>query len=88
MATDTILSIRTNSVLKNKAKKKFASFGLDLSTGINMYLSDIVRGEFKPVSAVRVVPKKTMREWEKRVKQAKKEKGYSNMKDLMDALNS
>lgn len=87
MATDTILSVRMKSSVKNKAKKVFANFGLDLSTGINMYLNDIVKGEVKPSSGIRRVPDHIMEKWEKEIKWAKKHrKAFNSVDELMADL--
>lgn len=39
----TTIQVRTNEVVKEKARKIFSELGLDLSTGINLYLVQVVK---------------------------------------------
>ncbi len=49
MATKTaILNVRTDMVTKRAAQRVFKQMGLDLSTGINMYLSRVAQDKMMP----------------------------------------
>ena len=88
MASDTVLSIRTSSDLKNKAKHIFAGYGLDVSSGVNMYLRDIVAGRTRPSSDIKYVEQKILEKWEKGIRANSKAPGFKSMDDLMAYLNS
>lgn len=45
---NTTLQIRTNKKTKEKAKKIFNDLGLDMSSGINLFLSQVVNTESIP----------------------------------------
>ena len=86
---DATISIRTNSVVKNKAIKILNSRGLNLSTALNMYLADLANKKTFPVSDMRYVKDEIMEKWEKEFQHAKKYgKSFSSVEDLMkDLLN-
>ncbi len=86
---DTTISIRTNSIIKNKAIKILNSRGLSLSTALNMYLSDLANKKTFPVSDMRYVKDSIVDRWEREFQYAKKYgKSFSNLDDLMkDLLN-
>ena len=48
MAKTAILSIRTDAATKKAAHKVFAQMGLDLSTGVHMYLTRIAQDKAMP----------------------------------------
>ena len=49
MATKTaIVNVRTNAATKLAAKRVFEKMGLDLSTGVNMYLSRVAQDKAMP----------------------------------------
>ncbi|TSD02977.1 MAG: Toxin-antitoxin system, antitoxin component, ribbon-helix-helix fold protein [Parcubacteria group bacterium Athens0714_16] len=45
---NTTLQIRTNKKTKDKAKKIFNNLGLDMSSGINLFLAQVVNTESIP----------------------------------------
>lgn len=46
--TKTTISIRTNAATKRAAQKVFTKLGLDLSTGVNMYLARVAQDQAMP----------------------------------------
>lgn len=44
----TTISIRTNTATKRAAQKVFTKLGLDLSTGVNMYLTRVAQDQAMP----------------------------------------
>lgn len=85
----TTISIRTNSALKKKASKIFDSYGLNMSSAFNMYMTDIVEGRTRPTSDIRYVPDHIMERWEKEKNEAVKSgKYFTNVKDFMLDLKS
>ena len=48
MATKTTINVRTELKTKPEAQRVFKRMGLDLSTGVNMYLSRVVQDKAVP----------------------------------------
>ena len=48
MATKTTINVRTELKTKREAQRVFKRMGLDLSTGVNMYLSRVVQDKAVP----------------------------------------
>ena len=86
---DTTISIRTNSVIKNKAIKVLNSRGLNLSTAINMYLSDLANKKTFPVSDMRYVKDSIMDKWEsEKLLALKKGQRYKSTEEYLRYLLS
>ena len=84
---DATISIRTNSIIKNKAIKFLNSRGLNLSTALNMYLADLANKKTFPVPDVRYVKDKIMDEWEKEKRIALRSgKRYKSTEEYMGHL--
>ena len=84
-------SISLDADVKAKAQELFADFGMDLSTAINIFLRQSIRENCIPFSIQREVPNAdtlaAMREAEDMVNHPEKYETFSNMDDLMRALN-
>ena len=84
-------SISLDADVKAKAQELFADFGMDLSTAINIFLRQSIRKNCIPFSIQREVPNAdtiaAMREAEDMVNHPEKYETFSNMDDLMRALN-
>ena len=84
-------SISLDADVKAKAQELFADFGMDLSTSINIFLRQSIRENCIPFSIQREVPNAdtiaAMREAEDMVNHPEKYETFSNMDDLMRALN-
>jgi len=48
MATKTTINVRTDAATKRSAQAVFKKMGLDLSTGVNMYLSRVAQDKAMP----------------------------------------
>ncbi len=48
MAIKTTLNVRTDAVTKREAQKVFKRMGLDLSSGVNLYLTRVVQDKALP----------------------------------------
>lgn len=48
MATKTTINVRTDAATKRAAQSVFKRMGLDLSTGVNMYLSRVAQDKAMP----------------------------------------
>jgi addiction module RelB/DinJ family antitoxin len=89
MSNTATISIRTNPITKTKAMKVLSNFGLDLSTALNMYLSDVAEKRIFPNSGIRIVPKNIMDKWEKEVQdEIKNGKVFYSVSELMQDLKN
>jgi addiction module RelB/DinJ family antitoxin len=82
------LSIRIDKKLKDNAGKTLREMGLDISSGVKMFLSQVVNTRsipFEPKMHYVMTPEQE--KWvRKQVVEAKKSKGYTNVKDLFDDI--
>ena len=83
---NTTINIRIEKKMKDKAQKTLESMGLDLSSGIKLFLNQVVNENgipFKPTknpSAIRA-------EWDREVEEALKNgKRYTSTKAMFDDL--
>lgn len=85
-------SISLDADVKAKAQELFADFGLDLSTAINIFLRQSIRENRIPFSIQREVPNAdtiaAMKEAEDMVNHPERYETFSNMADLMRALDA
>lgn len=89
MANSTI-SIRVNESLKEQAQELFKSWGLDMSTAVNIFLSQTVREQRIPFVIGGEVPNDetvaAMREVEEMAKRG--ERGFFSIEDMIKELES
>lgn len=89
MANSTI-SIRVNESLKEQAQELFKSWGMDMSTAVNIFLSQTVREQRIPFSIGSEVPNAetvaAMREVEEMARRG--ERGFSSIGDMIKELES
>ena len=87
----TTLSIRIDEKTKREARKTLEALGLDLSSAVNMFLNQVVIQQGVPLTLFRVSTKeereKIRKEWDKKVVDAMKTKGYKNVDELFKALD-
>lgn len=75
---NTTIQMRVDSATKSKAQKIFADLGLDMSSGIKLFLSQVVHEKGLPFTVSRD-PKKIREKWDKEVAWALKHgKGYTS----------
>lgn len=83
------INVNVDSKLKKEATNVLNSLGLNMSTAINMFLTQVVKRDGIPFEIVNPNPSKVML---KALKEAEiiakdsKRKGYSNMDDLIKSL--
>ena len=83
------INIRISYSLKKQAVNLYNKLGLNMSTAINMFLAESVRTNSLPLSLKLNIPnKETLKavEESKKIIKNKKVKGYTNIKDLREAL--
>lgn len=81
---NTVINIRTNTDIRDRAKKVFSEMGLSTSAGINIFLHQVLAEKglpFTPTSD----PKKLRARWDAQVTEALKSKKYLNAKSVLRA---
>lgn len=82
---NTVINIRTNKEVHNKAQKVFSSLGISTSAGVNMFLRQVVMEKgipFVPTTNT----KKIKERWDNQVALAKKSKRYEDAKSALGEL--
>lgn len=83
---DTVINIRTNKEIREKARKVFSSIGISTSAGVNMFLHQVVAEKGLPFTPT-VDARKIREKWDKDVKEAiKSGKRYTNARELLHDL--
>lgn len=82
----TQINVRVEEKTKKAAMRIFDELGLDLSTGVNIFLNQVVVDKGLPFRPSKN-PAALVAEWDREVAWARKHgKKYSNVKDLMKDL--
>lgn len=80
---DTVINIRTNKKVRNKAKKVFSSLGISTSAGVNMFLNQVAIEKGLPFTPT-IDTKKLKEKWDKEVKEALASgKSYRTAEELL-----
>ena len=83
---NTVINIRIDKKTKLGAQKTLESMGLDLSTGIKLFLNQVVVEQGIPFTPSKNA-KKIRARWDKEVAEALKNgKSYKSAKEMMDAI--
>lgn len=82
---NTVINIRVDKNTKIKAQKTLESMGLDLSSGIKMFLNQVITEEGIPFTPSKKALK-IRAKWDKEVSEALKGKGYTSTKTMMDDI--
>lgn len=82
---NTVINIRIEKSVKNKAQKTLESMGLDLSSGIKMFLNQVVTDNGIPFTPTKNA-KKIRARWDKEAAEALKGKGYATAREMMDDI--
>ena len=80
----TTLQIRIDENTKRKAKKTFENMGLDISSGVKLFLEQVITTQSIPFSAVTPAGHK-LRNWNRlkmEIAEAKKTKGYRTAEEM------
>ena len=79
----TTLNIRIDPKLKKQASKTLASLGIDTSSAVKMFLTQVVKEKGLPFTPTND-PKKIRSQWDREVAWALKyRKGFTSSKELM-----
>ena len=82
-------NIKIDPVLKREAQELFESFGLSLSSAINMFLRQSVREQAIPFRVGNPLPNlETIKAIEKARKGIGLSKGFTSVSELMEDLNA
>ena len=82
---DTVINIRTNKEIRNKAKKVFSSLGISTSAGVNMFLHQVVLARGLPFTPV-ADAKKIRERWENQIKEARLGKKHKGAREALHGL--
>ncbi len=83
---NTVINVRIEKSAKNKAQKTLESLGLDLSSGIKMFLSQVVEEQGIPFVPTKNAARIRAR-WDKEMAETiKNGKGYNSAKAMFDDL--
>ncbi len=91
MANTSAINVNVDSKLKKEATEVLNSLGLNMSTAINIFLTQVVKRDGIPFEVTNPKPTrkllKALKEAEDIKTGKKKVKSYDNMEDLIKALN-
>lgn len=92
MDNTTNLNVRVDSTLKKKSDMLFKDLGLNMSTAINMFLTQCVKTSSIPFNISEPKPsrqlKRALKEAERIAKHPERYKSYDNIDDLFKDLDS
>lgn len=90
MATDATLTMRIDSTLKRDAERVCSDIGMTLSTAMTIFLKRMVRDSAIPFTLTAVPPetRKAIAESRDIMEHPEKHQGYTDMDELMRALNA
>ena len=83
---NTVINIRIDKKVKAGAQKTLEAMGLDLSSGIKLFLNQVVTEQGIPFTPTKNAAKIRAR-WDREVAEALKNgKSYTNTKDMLDDI--
>ena len=82
---DTVINIRTNKEIRDRAQKVFSSIGISTSAGVNMFLHQVIQENGLPFTPT-IDPKKIRERFDAQVAQAQIGKKYENAKSVLRGL--
>ncbi|MEK7538451.1 MAG: type II toxin-antitoxin system RelB/DinJ family antitoxin [Patescibacteria group bacterium] len=84
----TTVQIRIDPKMKKAANKALQAMGLDMSTGVKLFLAQVVRTNSIPfpVMSADFLPEEKKAELVREAKEALKGKGYRTARELHDAI--
>ncbi len=86
MSKTQTLQIRIDDQLKKKASKTLDELGMDFSSGITLFLTQLVREQALPFRPAKD-PQKIRAQWDREVAEAKKNgTRFTNVDELMKSL--
>jgi len=84
----TTVQIRIDEKMKREATKTLKAMGLDMSTGVKLFLAQVVNTKSIPfpVMSMDALPREKKLELVREAKEALKGKGYHTARELHDAI--
>lgn len=84
----TTVQIRIDEKMKREATKTLKAMGLDMSTGVKLFLAQVVNTKSIPfpVMSMEMLPREKKLELVREAKEALKGKGYRTARELHDAI--
>ena len=84
---NTTMQIRIDSPTKIKAQRAFKSMGIDMSSGVKMFLNQVVIDQCMPFVPSTKKTRAIRKKWDKEFEWVMKHgKGYSSAKEMHDAI--
>lgn len=87
MNTNTTMQIRIGKLMKLKAQRAFKSMGIDMSSGVKMFLNQVAIDQCMPFVPSTAKTKAIRKKWDKELEWAMKHgKGYTSTKEMFDDI--
>lgn len=84
---NTTMQIRIDSSMKNKAQKAFKSMGIDMSSGVKMFLNQVAIDRCMPFVPSTKKTRAIRKKWDKEFEWVMKHgKGYTSAKEMHDVI--
>ncbi len=84
---NTTMQIRIDSATKAKAQKAFKGMGIDMSSGVKMFLNQVALEQCMPFVPSTKKTRAIRKKWDKEVAWAIKYRtGYASAKEMHDAI--
>lgn len=84
---NTTMQIRIDSPTKARAKKAFKSMGIDMSSGVKMFLHQVAIDQCMPFVPSTQKTRAIRKQWDKELAWVLKHgKGYASAKEMHDAI--
>jgi addiction module RelB/DinJ family antitoxin len=84
---NTTMQIRIDSSMKNKAQKAFKNMGIDMSSGVKMFLNQVAINQCMPFVPSTKKTRAIRKKWDKEFDWVMKHgKGYASAKEMHDAI--
>lgn len=81
----TTINVRVEEKTKKAATRVLEDMGLDLSSGVKIFLAQVIREKGLPFTPTANAAQIRAR-WDREGKEARKGKGYASAKELLDEL--
>lgn len=84
---NTTIQIRIDQATKTKSQKAFKSMGIDMSSGVKMFLSQVAIDQCMPFVPRTKKTRAIRKKWDKEVAWSlKHSKGYTSTKEMFDDI--
>ena len=86
---NTTMQIRIDSSTKNKAQRAFKDMGIDMSSGVKMFLHQVAVDKCMPFVPSTTKTRANKKRWDKEFEWVMKHgKGYMSTKDMFDDIEA